>query len=82
MLRHVGFNGRTAGDQNYLMSGQSPGNLKTAKKMADTQNMLAILDDFHNYRFRVQGSGFWVLKVRFALTFEPYKADKPLNIEP
>jgi len=42
------------------VSGQRPGDLQTAEKMADTQNMLAILDDFHNFGFRVQGLRFRV----------------------
>jgi hypothetical protein len=47
MLRQIGFNGGTAGDQNHLVAGQSPANFKAAKKMADSQNMLAVLDYFH-----------------------------------
>jgi hypothetical protein len=58
VLRQVGVNGAAAGHQYDLVSGQCPGNLEAAKKMADTQNILTILDDFHGYRFRVQGSGF------------------------
>jgi hypothetical protein len=43
--------------------GQGPADFEAAEEMADTENMLAILDNLHDYRFRVQGSGFmgsWV----------------------
>jgi hypothetical protein len=47
MGRQTGFHWRTAGDQYYLVSAQRPGNLKTAKQVADAQNVLTILDYFH-----------------------------------
>jgi len=47
ILRQVGFNGGTAGDQNHLVIGQCAAYFKTAEKMADSQNMLAVLDYFH-----------------------------------
>jgi len=47
MFRQVGFNGGAAGDQNHLVIGQCPAYFKAAKKMADSQNMLAVLDYFH-----------------------------------
>jgi hypothetical protein len=41
--------------------GQGPADFEAAEEMADTEYMLAILDNLHIYRFRVQGfrgSGF------------------------
>jgi hypothetical protein len=39
---------------------QRPADFKAAEEMADSQNMLAILDNFHIDGFNVRGSGFWV----------------------
>jgi hypothetical protein len=57
MLRQIGFNRRSTGYQNHLVSGQCPGDFKAAEKMADTQDMLTILDNFH-------GISFWVQRFR------------------
>jgi hypothetical protein len=35
--------------------GQGPADFEAAEEMADTEYMLAILDNLHIYRFRVQG---------------------------
>jgi hypothetical protein len=46
------------------VTGQRPGDLQAAEKMADPQNVLTILDDLHGYRFSVQGSGFIAISAK------------------
>jgi hypothetical protein len=84
MGRQGGFNGGTAGNQYNLMRGQSPANFESAKKMADAENILAVLDNFHNVigsgfsvqrsAFRVQRSGleiekYWIPAIQFFINF-------------